>query len=423
MPRVLRGVAERDRTTTVLGERVALPVLLAPVGCHRLFHPEGELAVARAAAEAGTIFVVSTAASISLEEIAAEARAPLWFQLYAFRDRDLVRRVVERAAAAGYRALCATVDSPIDGRRERDLRNGFIRPPEFIVKMFRDLGFAQVPEGSDAQALLAYAGAALDPAITWEYLEWLQAISPLPLVVKGILSPEDARRAVDLGARAIVVSNHGGRQLDGAPASVDTLPAIAAAVGGHAEILLDGGVRRGTDVLKAIALGARAVLVGRPYIWGLAITRRLRRAPCARVARHRTRHRARADGLPHDCRDLTRSAGPARGNREAAMKSPIGLGITGSGFMGLTHAEAASLVEETKLIAVAGGSRAPKLAGQYRVAVEPDVAALVRRSDIDAVVITTRTMSTSQRRWRRSRPASTSWWKNHSLPQWPTATG
>ena len=270
MPRVLRGVAERDRSTTILGERVALPVLLAPVGCHRLFHPEGELAVARAAAEAGTIFVVSTGASTSLEEIAAEARAPLWFQLYAFRDRDLVRRVVERAAAAGYRALCATVDSPIDGRRERDLRSGFIRPPELIVKMFRDLGFAQVPERSDAQALLAYAGAALDPAITWEYLEWLRAISPLPLVVKGILSPEDARRAVDLGARAIVVSNHGGRQLDDAPASVDALPAIASAVGDHAEILLDGGVRRGTDVLKAIALGARAVLVGRPYIWGLA---------------------------------------------------------------------------------------------------------------------------------------------------------
>ena len=136
--------------------------------------------------------------------------------------------------------------------------------------MFRDLGFAQVPEGSDAQALLAYAGAARDPAITWEYLEWLQAISPLPLVVKGILSSEDARQGLDPGARAIVVSNHGGRQLDGAPASVDALPAIASAVGDHAEILLDGGVRRGTDVLKAIALGARAVLVGRPYIWGLA---------------------------------------------------------------------------------------------------------------------------------------------------------
>src|SRR5262249_51372090 len=164
-----------------------------------------------------------------------------------FRDRDLIQRLVERAAAAGYRALCATVDSPVDGRRERDLRSGFIRPPELIAKMFRDLGFAGVPERSDARSLLAYAGAALDQGTTWEYLEWLRGISPLPLVVKGILAPEDARQAVDLGARAIVVSNHGGRQLDGAPASVEALPGIASAVGDRAEILLDSGVRRGTD--------------------------------------------------------------------------------------------------------------------------------------------------------------------------------
>jgi 4-hydroxymandelate oxidase len=270
IPRVLRGITTPEPRTTVLGQEVALPVLLAPVGFHRLAHPEGEIAGARAARAAGTIFVASTASTIPLEEVAPHAGA-WWFQLYVFRDREISRHLVERAEAAGASALVVTVDTPVLGRREADERNRFALPVGVGWANFADTTYAfmrEVPEGS---SLSAHISSSFEYTLGWEDLDWLASITSLPVIPKGILHPEDARLAVEHGARAMVVSNHGGRQLDGCVATLDALPAIAEAVDGRAEILLDGGVRRGTDVLKALALGARATLIGRPYIWGLAV--------------------------------------------------------------------------------------------------------------------------------------------------------
>lgn len=271
LPRVLRDVTQCDLSTTVLGHALSLPVILAPVACHRLFHADGEYAVARAAARARTVFTVSTGASYSLEEIARVAEGPCWFQLYAYRDRSITRGLVERAEAAGYKAICLTVDSPVSGRRERDLRSGFIRPGKFIYKTLGDIGFEGIPPNLDEEQLLAFSANALTVALTWKYLEWLRSVTRLPFLLKGILTEEDAVQAASLGVEGIVVSNHGGRQLDGCPAAIDVLEGIADAVGGRSEILMDSGVRRGTDILKALALGARAVMIGRPYIWGLAV--------------------------------------------------------------------------------------------------------------------------------------------------------
>jgi 4-hydroxymandelate oxidase len=268
LPRVLRGVREVSTATSVLGQEVALPVLVAPMGLHRLFHDEGELAAARAAKTAGTIFALSTTASLVLEEVAAAA-GPWWFQLYAFRDRERTREFVARAAAAGAAALVVTVDTPLPGRREADLRNRFALPA--------DVSFANLPEYAPAiddasgSMVTRTVNAIFDPALTWTDLDWLASLSSLPVALKGVLHPDDAVRALDHGARAVIVSNHGGRQLDSAIAALDALPAVVAAVAGRAEILVDGGVRRGGHVLIALALGARAVLVGRPLAWGLAV--------------------------------------------------------------------------------------------------------------------------------------------------------
>jgi len=271
LPKVLRDVTQCDLSTTLLGEPISMPVVLAPVACHRIFHVDGEYAVARAAAQARTIFTVSTGASYSLEEVARVADGPCWFQLYAYQDRAITRGLVERAEGAGYKAICLTVDSPVSGRRERDLRNGFIRPKKFIYKTLGDIGFKGIASNLDEEQLLAFSAKALTVALTWDYLEWLRSLTRLPFLLKGILTKEDAVHAASLGVEGIVVSNHGGRQLDGCPAAIDVLEGIAGAVGGRSEILMDSGVRRGTDVLKALALGARAVMVGRPYIWGLAV--------------------------------------------------------------------------------------------------------------------------------------------------------
>jgi 4-hydroxymandelate oxidase len=265
-PRILNDVSEVDLTTEVLGHEVTFPILLAPTALQRMAHRDGELASARAAATAGTLMILSTISTYSLEEVAATG-VSRWFQLYVHRDRGLTQELVARAAAAGYGAIVLTVDAPFLGRRYRDERNRFSLPPGTSLANLQEV---QVPhaEGSD---LFAYFTSELDPALSWRDVEWLRSLSPLPLALKGIMTPEDAVQGVNAGAVAIVVSNHGGRQLDGVAASIDVLPEVAEAVDGRAEVLMDGGIRRGVDVLKALALGARAVLIGRPYLWGLAV--------------------------------------------------------------------------------------------------------------------------------------------------------
>ena len=249
-PRVLVDVSAVDTATTVLGTHVTAPILVAPVALQKLAHPEGEAATARAAAAAGTIMILSTSATLRPGAVAEAAPgAPRWFQVYVFRDRAVTQALIDEACEHGYSALVLTVDVPILGRREGAVRSGFHIPDEFEVAgdIFSDLS----------------------PNVTWRDLEWL-AGHGLPVVLKGVLTAQDARLGVEHGAAAIVVSNHGGRQLDGVPASIDALPRVVEAVAGRAEVLLDSGVRRGVDVLRARALGARAVLVGRPVVYALA---------------------------------------------------------------------------------------------------------------------------------------------------------
>ncbi|NWF61262.1 MAG: alpha-hydroxy-acid oxidizing protein [Fischerella sp.] len=265
-----------DITTKILGHPLQMPLLIAPMAFQCLAHPEGELATAKAASAAGAGMVLSTMSTQSLEEVArayhsSTSTAPVWFQLYIHRDRGLTRALVERAYASGYQALCVTVDAPVLGRRERDTRNQFALPPGLQLANLATLSGLNIPHQQGESGLFTYFAQQLDPAVTWGDLEWLQSICPLPLAIKGILRGDDAARAVACGAKAIIVSNHGGRQLDGAIASVDALAEVVAAVDGRAEVIVDGGIRRGTDILKALALGAKAVLVGRPVLWGLAV--------------------------------------------------------------------------------------------------------------------------------------------------------
>jgi len=271
--RVLVDVSRRDMAATVLGQPVAMPVLVAPTAFHRLATPDGELATVRAAGAAGTVMILSTLSTTTVEEVVAAAAGPVWFQLYVYRDRQATEGLVRRAEAAGCRALVLTVDAPLLGRRERDVRNRFRLPPGLAVANMLPVGYGDVPPAVADSGLAAYVASLLNPALSWRDVAWLQSITRLPVVVKGIVRPDDALRAAEAGAAGIVVSNHGGRQLDTAPATIDVLPEIADALkarGHRLEVFMDGGVRRGTDVLKALALGARAVLVGRPVLWGLA---------------------------------------------------------------------------------------------------------------------------------------------------------
>ncbi|MFG2051260.1 alpha-hydroxy acid oxidase [Micromonospora sp. NPDC048935] len=257
VPRVLRATGERDLRVTVAGTSLAAPVLVAPTAFHRLAHPDGEAATARGAAAAGTTMVVSMAATQPVEEIAA-AGGTLWFQLYPQPDLDFTEYVVKRAESADCRALVVTVDSPVFGSRERDRRNGFTDLPSgYACENMRDATGRVRPIVMDATA-------------GWDRIAWLRGVTGLPILLKGILHPADARLAVEHGAAGVIVSNHGGRQLDGAIPTLDALPAVVAAVGGQIPVLLDGGVRRGTDAVIALALGAGAVLVGRPVVRGLA---------------------------------------------------------------------------------------------------------------------------------------------------------
>jgi 4-hydroxymandelate oxidase len=269
--RVLVDVSRRDPSTTVLGQRVSMPILIAPTAFHRMAHPEGEVATARAAGAAGTIMFLSTLSNSSVEEVTAAATGPIWFQLYVYKDRGASEALVQRVEAAGCRALVLTVDAPLLGRRERDVRNRFRLPPGLSVKNMLPAGLGELPQEALDSGLAAYFATLLDPALSWNDIAWLRSITRLPLIIKGIVRADDAVRAVEHGADGIVVSNHGGRQLDTSPATIDVLPDIADAVAGRIEVLIDGGVRRGTDVVKALALGAKAVLVGRPILWGLSV--------------------------------------------------------------------------------------------------------------------------------------------------------
>lgn len=269
LPRVLTGPGEVSLATTVVGQPVSLPVLIAPTGLHRQVHPAGELATARAAKAAGTIFTLSTASNCTIEEVAAVA-GPWWFQLYVFKDRGITRHLVERAAAAGAGALMVTVDVPKLGRREADERNRYALAPGLAMANLEAAIHRLVPAADGGSGLTSYVGSLWDATLSWADLDWLASITSLPIIPKGMLHPADAVLAVDHGAKAVLVSNHGGRQLDSAIAALDALPAVADAVGDRAEVLVDGGIRRGTDVIKALALGARATLIGRPVLWGLA---------------------------------------------------------------------------------------------------------------------------------------------------------
>src|ERR1700687_4589564 len=265
-PRVLRAVSRLDTTRELFGAQLAYPILLAPAAYHRLAHPEGELATARGAGAAGATMGVVSLSNATFEEIAAVATGPLWFQLYVQRDRSFTRELVQRVEAAGCAAICITVDTPVLGTRHREVRDRF-----------------GLPEGLDRANLRGCKGATashrdesglysevLDAALTWEGIDWIRGFAKVPILLKGILAPADAALAVEHGVAGIIVSNHGARNLDTTPATIEALPRVVEAVDGRLPVLLDGGIRRGTDVIKALALGARAVLVGRPYLWGLA---------------------------------------------------------------------------------------------------------------------------------------------------------
>lgn len=271
-PRVLVDVSSIDARVELLGLSLPSPIVLAPTAYHRLAHPEGEVATARAAGALGALMVVSTMATRTIEEVAEAASAPLWFQLYVHKNRDITRHFVERAEAAGYRAIVLTVDTPRLGRRERDARTGFTLPADMPPANFamKYADHARPGTAGGEVTLRTQALAHLESSLTWDSLKEIRAMSKLPLLLKGVMAPEDARRAVAAGVDGLIVSNHGGRQLDGAEATITALPGVVAAVDGAMPVLVDGGIRRGVDVLKALALGARAVLIGRPYLWGLA---------------------------------------------------------------------------------------------------------------------------------------------------------
>jgi L-lactate dehydrogenase (cytochrome) len=289
-PRVLRDVGEVDISSSLLGQPLSLPLVLAPTGFTRIADPAGELAVARSAARAGVPYALSTLGTRTIEEVAAVSSSRLWFQVYVWRDRALVADLVQRAAASGYEALCLTVDTAVFGRRERDVRRGFTLPPKLGIStmfdgivhpgwtwqflksepiVFANVAGRAVGDGADAVVLADYIARQFDPGLSWQDVEWLRGQWSGPIVIKGIQTVADARIAAEAGIEAIAISNHGGRQLDSAPATLDLLPEIAEAVGDRTEIICDGGVRRGSDIVKAVALGAKACMAGRAYLYGL----------------------------------------------------------------------------------------------------------------------------------------------------------
>ncbi|KAJ2503375.1 Hydroxyacid oxidase 1 [Coemansia sp. RSA 1972] len=278
-PRVLRDVSTIDMLTAVQGQPISSPICIAPTAMQRMAHPEGECATARASVRKDTCMILSSWSTTSIEDVAAStpnSQAPKWLQLYIYKDREATKRLIERAQDSGYTAIALTVDTPFLGRRLADIRNRFQLPPHLTMANFSDQGKAQVGKADAASAadnasgLAAYVASQIDPTLSWKHVQWVKSVARIPVLVKGILTAEDARLAVDAGVDGIIVSNHGGRQIDTAPATIDVLEEVCRAVAGRVEVYLDGGVRRGTDVFKALALGATAVFLGRPVLWALS---------------------------------------------------------------------------------------------------------------------------------------------------------
>jgi len=267
--RVLIDVSKLDMATEVLGQKISLPLIIAPTAFHKMANTEGEVAVAKAATNAGTIMILSTLSNSSVEEVALAADGNIWFQLYVFKDREVTRNLIRRAEKAGCKALILTVDAPFLGNRERDVRNKFNLPEGIVVKNLEPDYKEKLSLKHDS-GIAGYFADNLDPSLSWKDVDWLKSNTKLPLIIKGIACKEDALLSVQHSADGIVVSNHGGRQLDTCRATIDVLPEVADAVHDKTEIFIDGGIRRGTDIFKAVALGAKAVLIGRPVIWGLA---------------------------------------------------------------------------------------------------------------------------------------------------------
>ncbi|XP_039033772.1 peroxisomal (S)-2-hydroxy-acid oxidase GLO4-like [Hibiscus syriacus] len=265
-PRTLRDASGIDLSTTVLGYNISMPVMIAPTSMQKLANPEGEIATARAASACGTIMVLSTSSSCSLEEVASCCNAIRFFQLYVYKRRDISAKLVQRAENNGYRAIVVTVDSPRLGRREADIKNKLDVPPLKNLEGLLPNKF--ISEGGSG--LEAQASGTLDASFCWEDITWLKSITSLPILIKGVLTHEDAIKSLEVGVSGIIVSNHGGRQLDYSPATISVLEEVVLAVGGKVPVFVDGGIRRGTDIFKAMALGAQAVLVGRPVVFGLA---------------------------------------------------------------------------------------------------------------------------------------------------------
>jgi len=266
-PRMLVDISQRDMSTTVQGQRIPFPIMLDPTGGHGRAHPDGELATVRAAGAMGTVMILSSGSTHALEEVAKVATGPIWFQQYLYRDRGLSTQMAQRAKEAGYSALCLTLDSTVRAKRERNIRNNYSSPPS---PNYAGLELPEYSWGLSSDAPRG-ANALIDRSATWPYLDWLAANTTLPLVVKGIMTGEDGRQCAEHGVKGVIVSNHGARNLDTTFATIEVLPEVVEAVDGRLEVYLDGGIRRGTDVLKALALGARAVLIGRPLFWGLAV--------------------------------------------------------------------------------------------------------------------------------------------------------
>lgn len=269
--RVLRDISQRDISASLQGQSLTMPLVIAPTAFHKLAHPEGEIATVRAAGKAGVNMILSTLSTTSIEDVLAEASWPVWFQLYIYRDREATRALVKRAEEAGCKAIVLTADAQIWGQRERDVKNRFHLPEGISIQNLHALHKDQVPFDMKDSGLAAYVHQLFDPSITWKDVDWLCSITKLPVWIKGIVHSFDAQLAIQHGAKGIIVSNHGGRQLDTAPATISVLAEIAEVVDGKIELIVDGGIRRGTDVVKAIALGAKAVAIGRPVLWGLAL--------------------------------------------------------------------------------------------------------------------------------------------------------